>query len=982
MPHDHVLREESQAVNGMRSDEPQGPGDGASGQGREDVCRAFLDASADGMMLAGDDGTVLFANPAVYALLGYPPGTLLGVNVRDLLLPPDNADPFASLLLPQGPDRIPRLVTARHAEGHTLYLESAASRTTIKGTPVFMTILRDVTARHEMDEVFQDSEERLGGVANNIPGIMFQRLMRPAGDLAYPYLSPACQEILGYRAEDVPLNREGDLDLVHWADRDARRDAILRSARDLTPCYAEFRAITRDSRIVWLREMARPQTVAPDTLLWDGVMIDVTDRRRAEQRFQMIMDHAGDAIITINENGVMETVNEAAATMFGYAPEALIGQNVSVLMPSPHSEHHDEYLRTYLATGETHLLNRGPREVEARRRNGTVFPFELSVSEVRTESGRIWVGVGRDVTLRQMTEAALRESEERLSTIAGNLPGLVFQRVLRPDGTLHYPYVSDGAREVLAIESEELISNPDLLEDMLHPADIEPYRQGLKRSADNLAPADEEIRVIANDGQLRWLRGRTRPRRTNSGAVVWDGILLDVTDSKEAEERLRFLAYYDPVTGIPNHAMFVETFTRRRGELENSGRGLAVISLGLDDFSIINATFGHATGDRVLRAAAERLENVMPEGAQVARASGDRFLVLMDAANPGTALADMVDRVRQVFTGPVVVDRQEFDLSVALGVALYPQHGQDPETLIKNADAALHQVKAEGGNGIHYYTQDMGERAAKTLALQAMIRRGVENEEFIAFYQPQVSLVSGRITGMEVLVRWMNPELGLVSPGEFIPVAEEYGLIDGICEQMLHQACQDNQRWQQAGLPAMPVAVNISGRQFQYSRRLVAAVDGVLRDSGMDPKYLELELTESSAMRDPDHAISVINTFLERGIQCAIDDFGTGYSSLSVLRRFPIGKLKIDRAFVRDVTRDPNDAAIVEAIIAMARALRLRVVAEGVETRDHLAFLKDLDCDQIQGFLFAKPLPAADMERMLREDVRLPLPEGRKGGAG
>ncbi len=940
------------------------------------VCRDLIQHAADAILLVADDGTVRGANRAAHALFGYT-GGLVGLSVYDLLENPDE-DPFSGLLAAPGENVSvlgnTRDVACRRSDGRTVFVESATSRVEVSGEQVHMAILRDVTSRRELEEVFLETEERLGSIANNIPGIVFQRLMHPDGSFAYPFLSPATEAILGYTPEDLPFNKAGDIDVVHWADRDARREAMQRSAANLTPCHEEFRAITRDSQIRWLSGSAGPQLLNNGDILWDGVLIDITDRKRAEQRVEMVMDHAADAILTINAEGRIESANPAAGEMFGYAEADLVGMDVAGLMPETASLTRAEDIHVQAAGTDTGLVGQGPRETEGRRRDGTTFPLELAVSEVRTETGRVFVGVGRDITVRKLTEEALRESEQRLSSIAANLPGIVFQRVRRPDGTVAYPYVSEGCREVLGVEPEELVAAPELFLEALHPEDRAQFEAHLGRSAETLEPFEEELRVTHRDGRQRWLRGQSRPRRQPDGTVVWDGITLDVTDRKEAEERLRYLAYYDPVTGIPNRSLVVERFEQAQAHADRAGTRVAVLSLGLDGFSIINATFGHATGDQVLKAAAETMQSALGRPDILARASGDRFLMMVTGIVEDADISEVIEAVRGCFRQPVRVEQQEFDLSVTIGVAVYPEHGTDAELLIKNADAAQHRAKGQGVGAAQFFTNEMAERAAKTLSLQARLRRAIDNDEFVPFFHPQISLETGEIIGTEALARWENPELGMVSPGDFIPVAEEYGLIDGIADQILRKSCHYTRQWQQRGYGFIPVAVNISGRQFQNARQLTATLDEILDSTGLSPEYLELELTESSAMQDPDHAISVLRTFLDRGISCAIDDFGTGYSSLSVLRRFPITKLKVDRAFVFDVTTDANNAAIVEAILALAHALNLKVVAEGVETRDHLAFLHNRKCESVQGFLFAKPLPAGDMEALLRDNVRLPLP--------
>ncbi|HSV28225.1 MAG TPA: GGDEF domain-containing phosphodiesterase, partial [Candidatus Omnitrophota bacterium] len=382
-------------------------------------------------------------------------------------------------------------------------------------------------------------------------------------------------------------------------------------------------------------------------------------------------------------------------------------------------------------------------------------------------------------------------------------------------------------------------------------------------------------------------------------------------------------------------------------------------------------------GDQVLIAAADILQAALGQGDVMARAQGDRFLLLITGIGAKREIQEAAEQLHRLAQTTVSVGGEEFEVSASCGLAMFPRDGEDAETLIKNAEAALERAKAQGPGSLQVFSKDMSSRAAKTLSLQNRLRRALEHGEFIPYFQPQVDLANGAVVGMEALVRWKSPELGMVAPGEFIPVAEESGLIDGICEVMLAACAKQNKEWQDAGLPAIPVAVNVSGRQFQYAKRLITALETTLAFTGLDPRYLEIELTESSAMRDADNAIGVVQTLKDMGINCAIDDFGTGYSSLSVLKRFPISKLKIDRSFVMDVITDPNDAAIVEAIVAMARALRMKVVAEGVEHHAHLDFLRALGCDQMQGYLFSRPLPADEMGAMLADGRRLAMGEKR-----
>ncbi|MBI3444405.1 MAG: EAL domain-containing protein, partial [Magnetospirillum sp.] len=573
---------------------------------------------------------------------------------------------------------------------------------------------------------------------------------------------------------------------------------------------------------------------------------------------------------------------------------------------------------------------------------------------------------------------ALRESEQRLRAIAANVPGMVFQRVLRPDGSLEFSYVSEGCRTVLGVSAEELMSQPQTFLTMLPEDERLGFLAGLGRSARTMEPFDEEMAVPGPDGKRRWLRGQSRPTLRDGGDVVWDGVMLDVTDRKQAEQRLSFLAYFDPLTRLPNRAAFVERFAAAREAAARDQSMLAVASIGIDRLGIINGTMGHAIGDQVMMAATDLMQAALSPNDVLARASGDRFLVLITGLGSKREAMEALERLHASSQATVSAAGQDFDVSTAMGAAIFPRDGDECETLIRNADAALQLAKDQGPASLQVFTKEISTRAAKTLSLQNRLRRAVDNGELTSHYQPQVDLFAGEVVGMEALVRWNSPDLGMVSPADFIPVAEESGLIDGVCEFMLWECTRQNKEWQDMGLPAIPVAVNVSGRQFQYARRLLSACEQALADNGLSSRWLEVELTESSAMRDADNAIAVVNQLKDMGIACAIDDFGTGYSSLSVLKRFPISKLKIDRSFVLDVTTDPNDAAIVDAIVAMARALKLKVVAEGVENQEHLDFLRKLGCDQIQGYFFSRPLPAEGMRNLLVEGRRLDLSAPRR----
>lgn len=819
-----------------------------------------------------------------------------------------------------------------------------------------------------LQQALAKAEQQLASLTAHLPGILFQRLRRPDGSMSYRFLSDGVRDILDYGPEEMRLTPDGCLDAMHWADRELHRQTVAESARTLEPCCEEFRAITRDGEVRWLSGTARPQRLSDGAVLWDGLLVDVTERRRAEFRLELVLDHAADAIFTTDAAGRIESANAAAARLFG---ENLVGRCVAELMPEPHRRAHVERIARYVETADRELLVPAA-DLLGLRADGSTFPLELTASEVRMEGRRLFILIGRDVTRRHRAERALRETEARLGSIAINLPVIVFQRVLTAAGELRFPYVSDGARDILGLEPAAVTADSQSFLGALAPADQgKKYLAALSHSAASLQPMAEELRMVGPNGRVRWLRGHARPRRQEDGEVVWDGVLLDVTEQEEAEARLRFLAYYDSLTGLANRGVFRERLAEACRVAATESRAFAVMCLDIDRFGILNTTLGHSVGDRVLATAARRLQAAVRGLGTVARAGGDRFLVMVPRLADASTLGEVLERVAACWQEPLPLDGGDYDLSASMGVALFPRDGDAAETLLNHADVALMRAKTRGPGTIQMFSEEMSAAAAKTLSLQNRMRRALDNGEFVPFFQPQVDLATGAVGGVEALARWISPELGLVSPAEFIPVAEECGLIDILGEQILKSACRQAKAWQDAGLPPVMVAVNISGRQFQNPRRLLRMLDATLDGTGLDPSCLELELTESSAMRDAEAAIALIGMLGDRGIACAIDDFGTGYSSLSMLRRFPIHKLKIDRSFVGDVTVDSNDAAIVRAIVAMAQALRLTVVAEGVETAAQLDFVRQAGCAQIQGYLFSRPLPGAELETLLRAGKRL-----------
>lgn len=446
------------------------------------------------------------------------------------------------------------------------------------------------------------------------------------------------------------------------------------------------------------------------------------------------------------------------------------------------------------------------------------------------------------------------------------------------------------------------------------------------------------------------------------------GVFADLTDKKLAEARAHHLAYYDPLTELPNRLLLEERLTQSLASARSDNRLVALLYLDLDRFKAINDTLGHPFGDKLLQAVAERLAGHIRDSDTIARFSGDEFTIeLSDVGSPHNA--ELVARkALNALAEPFNLEQQEVFITASIGIALSPLDADNMDELIQYADTAMSHAKAQGGNSFHFYSADMNLLASQRLTMETQLRKAIAREEFVLYYQPQLCLHSDRIIGMEALIRWQHPERGLVPPLEFIPLLEETGLIVPVGEWVLRTACAQNSAWLADGLPPMRVAVNLSARQFRQSN-LITEINRALHDAGLAPEHLELEITESILIQDLQTTISTLNQLHTLGIQISIDDFGTGYSSLSYLKRLPISKIKIDRSFIRDICTDTDDGAIANAVISLGHSLKMKVIAEGVETLEQLEHLRAQGCDKIQGYYFSRPLPAEAFAQLVRESL-------------
>jgi diguanylate cyclase (GGDEF)-like protein/PAS domain S-box-containing protein len=447
-------------------------------------------------------------------------------------------------------------------------------------------------------------------------------------------------------------------------------------------------------------------------------------------------------------------------------------------------------------------------------------------------------------------------------------------------------------------------------------------------------------------------------------------VFTNINKHKKAEDKIRHMAFYDTLTDLPNRALFRERLGDAIARCGSDHHQVAVLFVDLDRVKLINDTLGHDVGDRLLKAVAMRLSACLREGDTVARLGGDEFMIMLTDLCRAQEASHVAQKILETLKPPFHISGNELFVTASVGISLYPQDGTDAETLLKNADTAMYRAKGRGRDTFQVFTQEMKTETSEQHALANSLRRALEREEFYLHYQPQVNIQTGELVGTEALLRWKHPELGAISPDQFIRWAEDTGLIIPLGEWVLRKACEQNQLWRKAGYPALSIAVNLSARQFQQPD-IVETISDILHETRMDPASLDLELTESVVMENTGPGLETPYELKALGVQFSIDDFGTGYSSLSYLKRFPVDTLKMDRSFVSEVATDSSDAAIASAVVALGHGLNLSVLAEGVETQGQLSFLRTLKCDKMQGFLFSKPLAPEAFEQLLREGRQL-----------
>ncbi len=686
--------------------------------------------------------------------------------------------------------------------------------------------------------------------------------------------------------------------------------------------------------------------------------------RENEEQIRLLLESTGEAIYGLDLDGNCTFANTACLKLLGYDDVAeLLGKNMHTLTHhtcpdgSSHPPEKCYIYQAYRAGKGTHQ-----KDDILWRKDGTSIPAECWSHPILRASEIIGCVVTFiDITERKQADAQMTKLSSALEQTADS--------VVITDNNGIIEYVNPAFEETTGFtRSEALGRKTNIVKSGKH--DLAFYKQ----LWETILKGEVFRDVLINrkkDGSLYYEEESITPLKDSQGNIThFISTGKDITERMQTQERLHYLAHHDVLTELPNRVLFMDRLEHALTRARWSQRLVAVLFLDMDRFKNINDTLGHDVGDRLLQAFGKRLFGCVREGDTVARLGGDEFAIVLEDIASVDDVPTTARKILQAFEQPFHDEGHELFVTGSIGISLYPDDGQDAHALLKNADTAMYRAKDAGRNNYHFYSADMSAKAFERLTLETSLRHALDRQEFLLYYQPQVGLDTSKIVGVEALLRWQHPDLGLVSPTEFISLLEDTGLIVPVGEWVLQTACDQAMVWRNAGFPPINLAVNLSSRQFN-TLNLTDVINRVLENSGFDPARLELEITESVIMENAQETIDTLGALGKMGIRFAIDDFGTGYSSLSYLKRFPINTLKIDHSFVRDISSDPDDAAIVTTIVAMAHNLNLMVVAEGVETKDEFAFLRACGCDYMQGYLFSKPVPASAFTVLLEKEQRM-----------
>jgi diguanylate cyclase (GGDEF)-like protein/PAS domain S-box-containing protein len=785
-------------------------------------------------------------------------------------------------------------------------------------------------------------------------------IVDPDGTLRYA--SPAFGRMLGYAPEEV-VGKMNVLDHVHPDDLPHVLEETEKalSAGGLATNRAEYRFRHKDGSWRWVESVG---TYLLDDPHVKGVVVqtrDVTERKRteealreAEERFRRSFDDAAIGMALVAPNGRFLRANRSLSEILGYREGELLGKTFQdITHPDDLDADLDQVRRTLLGEVRTYQM-----EKRYFHKEGHVVWVLLSVSLVHDEEGDplYFVSQIQDISERKRAEQKIKGAEEHYRTLVEQIPAVTYiDPVDDPETSL---YTSPQIEQMLGYTPQEW-QNEKLWPKRLHPDDRERVLAADKRFEEGGGePFREEYRLMAKDDSVVWVREEAVLVRDEAGEpLYWQGVFYDLTERKALEERLQYQAFHDYLTDLPNRRLFMDRLGQALRRTMRGHHQVAVLFMDLDGFKVVNDSLGHDMGDLLLTVVSQHLRRCLRPDDTLARFGGDEFVVLIEAVDDSEQAVQVAERITEELRGPFIMEGRDLYVSASIGISLGDARTHDPDDLLREADTAMYRVKDAGGV-FRVFNPAMYERAFTRLEVENDLRRAIEQEEFVVHYQPMVDLQTGELWGMEALVRWEHPERGLLEPSEFVPIAEESGLVIPMGEQILREACFRAKEWQEESsrIPPLMMSVNLSASQLSRMD-LAETVERVLGETGLEGSRLTLDVTETVYVKVLAANTAILDRLRDLGVRFSIDDFGTGYSSLSYLKRLPADAIKIDKAFVDGLGKDVEDTAVIRMIIELAHTLGLEVIAEGVETEEQVALLKEMGCDFAQGYHFSRPLP-------------------------
>lgn len=790
-------------------------------------------------------------------------------------------------------------------------------------------------------------------IANAVVGIYIVQ------DTKFVYVSELYQKMTGYT--DKELVGEYSLKNIYEADREkVRNQAISCLKRENFEPY-EYRFIRKDNELRYILETVTSIKFKGKRATL-GSFMDITERKTMEEKYRTILENIQEGYFEVDLTGNFTFFNDSVCRVLGYPKEELMGMNNRHYTPDQ-----EALKKVYQAYNQVYATGMPLKEFgwHITRKDGVRRYVEGSISLLKDSYGNPigFRGITNDVTERKQSEEALRQSEEKYRNILENIQEAYFEVDLGGN----FIFFNDSLCRVTGCSREELsganyrqFSDEENSKNVFHTFN-KIYKTG--------EPTEGfDWRIIRKDGSKRYIESSVSLKKDSSGKPTgFKGVIRDITERKRIEQELNHMATHDALTGLPNRLMFSQLLNHAIQSAHRNSKQLAVFFIDLDRFKTINDSLGHDAGDKLLKEMALRFKQSLRTADVVGRLAGDEFIILIEDFNDLKQVETLAHKILATVIKPMVLMGEECRVTASIGISIYPKDGEDEQSLMKNADVAMYFAKEEGKNNFQFYSKNIQSIANEKMSIETNLRRALERNEFFLNYQAKLDLKTGKITGVEALLRWQNPYLGSVTPLQFIPVAEETGLIIPIGRWVLKTACAQNAAWQKQGLPPVCMAVNISLRQLM-DENLLSDIRCALRETGLASNRLELEITESMVMHNPARLIPLLAKIKEMGVRLAIDDFGTGYSSLAQLKNFPVDTLKVDRSFIRNIPQDAENKAITEAIINMGKTLSLVVVAEGVETQEEESFLKEKVCDEMQGFYFSRPIEPDRFADLLRKN--------------